>query len=50
MAGSIPIPQTGANEIWTQNFQLNPQVDILLQRIIEEYSDMFDNLNLLEPM
>jgi hypothetical protein len=44
------MPQTGSSDIWTQNFQLNPQVEIILERIMEEYPDLFGNLNLLEPL
>ena len=30
LAGSIPIPQTGANEIFIPGFQPNPQVEFLI--------------------
>lgn len=42
------MPQSGANEIWTQNFQLNPQVEYLIERVLEECPEMYDNLNLVE--
>ena len=34
-AGSIPIPQTGSNDLFIPNFQTNPQVEFLVDKMIE---------------
>ena len=42
-AGSVPIPQTGSQEIFIPNFQTNPQVEFLIEKMIEQYeSDYHD--------
>ena len=47
-AGSIPIPQTGANEITIQNFHVNPQVEFLIDKMATQYEDEY--LELAETM
>lgn len=34
-AGSVPIPQTGVNDIFIPGFQANPQVEFLLDKLVE---------------
>jgi len=42
MAGSIPLPTTGATEIFISNFQENPQVDYLIDKLVAEYYDDYE--------
>ena len=47
-AGSIPIPQTGCNEVFINNFHVNPQVDFLIDKLAltyeSEYLEIADTL------
>ena len=47
-AGSIPIPQTGANETMIPNFHVNPQVEFLIDKMASQYEDEY--LELAETM
>ena len=40
-AGSIPVPQTGANDIFTPQFHTNPQVEFLIDRMVQQYEDEY---------
>ena len=41
LAGSIPIPQTGANEIFIPGFHPNPQVEFLIDKLTQQYEDEY---------
>ena len=45
MAGSIPLPKSGDNEIWIQNFAENPQVENLIERTCKEHSQDYAGLS-----
>ena len=50
LAGSIPLPTTGSTEIFLSNFQENPQVDFLIDKLVAEYPNDYDSGDLSEPM
>ena len=50
MAGSIPLPTTGSTEIFISNFQENPQVDYLIDKLVGEYHEDYLNGALNEPL
>lgn len=50
LAGSIPLPTTGSTEIFMTNFQENPQVDFLIDRLVEEFDSEYEHGNLAEPL
>ena len=37
LSGSIPPPKQGDNDIWIQNFSINPQTSVLIDKLVEEY-------------
>ena len=48
LCGQFQIPPTGANEVFVSNYHVNPQLNQILDRILEEYPDEFGHLE--EPL
>ena len=44
------MPTTGSNDIYIANFINNPQVEFLIDRLVEEYPDDYDDGMLAEPL
>ena len=44
-AGSIPIPQTGANEVYIQNFHPNPQAEFLIDKLCQQYESEYMDIS-----
>jgi hypothetical protein len=41
LAGSIPIPQTGASDVYVPGFHPNPQVEFLIDKLAADYEDEY---------
>ena len=44
------MPTSGSNDIYINNFQLNPQFEYLLDKLISNYDEDYENGELTEPM
>ena len=40
-AGSIPIPQTGANDLTIPGFHPNPQAEFLIDKLVNQFEDEY---------
>jgi len=49
-AGSIPTMQQNSGDILIPGFQPNPVVVNLLESIVEQYPDLYENGTILEPL
>ena len=43
-AGSIPLPTTGATELYIPNFTINPQVETLIDKITSQYESDYNEI------
>ena len=48
LSGSIPMPQSGANDLMIANFHQNPQVEYLIDKMVSTYEEEY--LDVYEPM
>ena len=44
------MPTSGSNDIYINNFQLNPQFEYLLDKLISNFDEDYENGELTEPM
>lgn len=50
LAGSLPIPSTGATELFIPNFQINPQIETMIDKLTAQYENDYCNGELTEPL